>query len=104
MIDPINEITVWLDQLEDDGQDVSCLRLLCSYNYLPCSLSIAFDHKDYRSYIGFGDELGQDETIGNGYGVGGDNFLPALGFLGGGYGSGYGIGRGQGSGDSNYDY
>ena len=30
----INEITVWLDQLEDEGQDVSLIRLLCSYNYL----------------------------------------------------------------------
>ena len=30
----INEITVWLDQLEDEGQDVSLMRLLCSYNFL----------------------------------------------------------------------
>lgn len=29
----INEITVWLDQLEYEGQDVSSFRILCSYNY-----------------------------------------------------------------------
>lgn len=34
IINEINEITVWLDQLEDEGQDISSLRSLCSYNYL----------------------------------------------------------------------
>ena len=42
MIDFVNEITVWLDQLEEDGQDVFSFRLLCNYNYL--SNSIWFGH------------------------------------------------------------
>lgn len=34
MIDFVNEITVWLDQLEEQGVDVSLCRILTEYNYL----------------------------------------------------------------------
>lgn len=35
----INETSVWLDQQEDEGLDVSLMRLLCSYNYLACIIN-----------------------------------------------------------------
>lgn len=34
LVSQINEISVWLDQQEDEGLDVSLLRNMCVYNYL----------------------------------------------------------------------
>lgn len=88
----INEITVWLDQLEDEGQDVSLMRLLCSYNFLSpfigdrdvthfCANTFGNGYAwDYATYWGNGN--------GNGDKYGG-------GDVGGGYGDGYFDGDGD---------
>lgn len=52
----INEVSVWADQLEDEGQDVSLLRLLCIYNYI--SLFFGYNY-------GFDFEYHTDECEGS---------------------------------------
>lgn len=51
IINLINEFTVWIDSLEDEGIDVSLLRLLCSYNYFPY-LMVFPSENNYRYYAG----------------------------------------------------
>lgn len=47
LLPAINEITVWIDKLEDDIHDVSLLRILSSYDYL---LSPLFAKNNYFYY------------------------------------------------------
>lgn len=51
----INEISVWLDQLEDEGVDVSLMRLLCTYNYLSNFSFFQFGSGYSFGNSGFGD-------------------------------------------------
>ncbi len=51
----INEITVFADKLEDDGLNVSLLRLLSIYNY-PCNILVESNGFEYNmdGTAGFG--------------------------------------------------
>lgn len=96
----INETTVWLDQLEDEGQDVFASRLLCTYNYFNCLLGNGPD------VIMELDRFGYREEIGNGVGHGsGHGTKYGVGNLGDGdrrkYGDGYVFGFGDGDGYEN---
>lgn len=51
MFFPINEITVWADKLEDEGTDVSLIRLLCSNNFL-CNVVM---YSEFVSHFFHGD-------------------------------------------------
>ena len=86
----INEITVWADQLEDEGQDVSSLRTLCVYNYFSYLCGYGGVH-EYGNTTGFGNGYSDVYECGNGYGSG----------YGYGNGSGDGYGSGSGSGYGN---
>lgn len=68
----INEISVWLDQLEDEGQDVLSMRLLCSYNYcVPLFEFFAARDYDLCGCGGYFSNFIEYQYISNGYyGVG----------------------------------
>lgn len=63
IINKINEIGVWLDQLEDEGVDVSLMRLLCIYGYLALSINSENIYVFVGSYY-----LGSAFTEGDGFG------------------------------------
>ena len=96
----VNEITVWLDQQEDEGQDVSLSRILCSYNYLFDVMS--FDHLGnmFNDENNFGNADDGDELLYmNWNGRDGHGDADDIGH---GFGDGHGAGYGYGDGDFNY--
>ena len=61
----INELSVWADSLEDSNIDVSILRLLSEYNYLP--MVLAFGYLSFYYFDGFNIYV---QATGNGAGFG----------------------------------
>lgn len=61
----INEISIWLDQQEDEGLDVSSLRILCAYNYFTPFLVSLISYKACyefgRTHTSFGN-ITEDAT------------------------------------------
>lgn len=87
----INETSVWLDQLEDEGIDVSFLRLLCTYNYLSNFIvdgngyewgvdfswgndrdrgEMGVGDTSYADFLDFGEITGHCDSRGQGFGYG----------------------------------
>lgn len=70
----INEISVWLDQLEDEGLDVSLLRLLCGYNYFSNSIVDSSGYNEQMDGDGHGTSYGQYVGYGEGAFNSGEGF------------------------------
>lgn len=69
----VNEITVFLDQQEDEGIDTSLLRTLCIYNYLSNFLMSGLffaDRQNFGDGASHGEGYSYSLLNGHGYGIG----------------------------------